>query len=640
MHLLFGRRAMIAAIGFAPTAILAIPPATGLAGAARTASPHPGVALDLTAQKIWFKPALNGSVGDTTTLSAAVDSGLPVSFASADPDTCTVEGNTLTFNNVGTCRVVASQTGDGITWGPAPDVTVAIEVSNGYRAKATASHDGLVRTDGAIQGGDVLSVSVTAPGTAVKACTFMITTAGGWLMKGGGAAHPDGSCSIKTVVPMPSDAPGRAARSGREELDLCVAIASIEFVDKSKRVRATSDRTSPGGFTCRGHNRSPDEVLDFAFDGTGTPTKFSSSPNLLSWNIADWNPSYVPLQFNTEWHIAFPSWVRSCSGLYLIGDWTTVYRLENKDPGCPEWSLRLPGMLPRTMPWDGRAASWHVEIVMEYTNELGKPGQTIATQVVPYAPSDGEFRSSFPAISPTDVAKVRFVHVGDRWQPTFRISGVAESTSCHLHLHAPGAGQVADYSAAVDPATLVSSFDVPAFAKEWAYSQYFVSFSTLNTNGPSTFGAGVTALAPPTQPTIPDPIANANGTATVTADPGAGQAMSIEMSVATSMSASKVPSADRPRRHPMGARRTNKGPDKTTPAADATSLCSAVSFTSAVPRPNILSRASSTCTLRPGDYVVTARLVDGTGAVTITNRTISVVQAIPVTQSLLRPRED
>ena len=466
MLVLFGRRVLAGALAIALTAIVALPPETGFAAAARTPSTPPAVALNLTAQKIWFKPALSGTVGDTTTLSAAVDSGLPVSFASGDQDRCKVAGTTLTFIKVGTCRVIASQAGDGITWGPAPNVIVAIEVSHGYHAKATATHAGVVRTDGAIQVGDVLSVSLTAAGTAVKACSFRITTAGGWMMKGDGAAHPDGSCTLKTVVPMPSDAVGRAALPGRDEQDLCVTVMSRAFADGKKRVMATSDRLTPGGFTCRGDPANPDDVLDFAFDGTGSPSKFSSSPNLLSWNIADWDPAYVPLQYNTDWHVSFPTWVKSCGGPYLNGDWTTVYRLENKDPGCPDWSLRLPGMLPRNMPWDGRPASWNVEMVMEYTNELGKKGQTITTQTVPYAPSDGEFRSSFPAISPTDVASARYVHVGERWQPTFRISGIAEATSCHLQLTNPGEGQVAEYSAAVDVATLVCAFDVPAFVKD------------------------------------------------------------------------------------------------------------------------------------------------------------------------------
>ena len=151
MRVLTGRRVMAGALAVALIAIVAMPPAAGLA-ATRTASPPPGVTSDLAAQKIWFKPALTGTVGDSTTLSGAADSQLPVTFKSADLDRCKVDGTTLTFIKVGNCRVIASQAGDGVTWGPAPDVIVAIAVSRGYHAKATASRDGAVRTDGTIRG--------------------------------------------------------------------------------------------------------------------------------------------------------------------------------------------------------------------------------------------------------------------------------------------------------------------------------------------------------------------------------------------------------------------------------------------------------------------------------------------------------
>ena len=150
MRVLSGRRAMVGALAVALTAIVAAPPAAGHA-AMRISSPAPSVTSDLTAQKIWFKPALTGTVGDSATLSGAADSQLPVTFKSADLDRCTVDGTTLSFTKLGNCRVIASQAGDGINWGPAPDVIVAIAVSRGYHAKATASRDGALRTDGAIQ---------------------------------------------------------------------------------------------------------------------------------------------------------------------------------------------------------------------------------------------------------------------------------------------------------------------------------------------------------------------------------------------------------------------------------------------------------------------------------------------------------
>lgn len=623
MRVFHGRRVMVGALAVVLTAIVAAPPAVGNA-AVRTASLAPSVASDLAAQKIWFKPALTGTVGDATTLSAAADSQLPVTFKSADLDRCKVDGTTLTFTKLGNCRVIASQAGDGINWGPAPDVIVAIAVSRGYHAKATASRDGVVRTDGAIQVGDVLAVSLTAADTAVTACTFAVLTAGGWLMQGDGAAHPDGSCSLWTVVPKPTDPVSRSERPGTDDLDLCVSIVAKTFADKSKRVMASSDRKTPGGSGCNnGVDRNEDQVLDFTFDGTGKPAKFASSPKLLSWNPADWNASYVPFQYNTDWHIAFPSWVRTCEGPYLNAGWGTVYASKGSGPGCPDWSMHVPGMLPRAMPWDGGPAtaggltSADIDILIRYTNDLGKPGQTVITQTIPYAPSDGDFRSSFPAISPMDIAKDRYVQVGDAWHPTFRVSGVAQAVACQLQLHAPGEGQVAEYSAPVDAATGACEFDVPAFAKVGAYTQYSVSFTRPETDGrSSSFGAGITAVAPLTPPTIPDARIHANGTTTVAANPGAGDAMSLEMSVTRA-----GPTNNKPWRHSLGVRGADS---KAVAAADMTVLCSAVSFTFAPPRPSPLLPASSVCALPPGAYVVTARLVEATGVVTTINRTITI----------------
>lgn len=250
MKVPFLRTALVGMLAVTLTMVASVPPAAGYAASEPDVSTVPLVALGDQAQTVYFYPPFTGSVGDAMTLSAFSDSGLPVSFSTTDPD-CTVSGSTLTFIAAGTCPVTASQAGDG-AYAPAPDVTVAIQVSLGYHAIATASHDGVVRTNGAIQVGDDLTVTVSAPDTSVTACSFKISTAGGWMMLSPGAAQVDGSCGLVTVVPVPSDAPGRAALSGRQDLDLCVTVASKTFADGSTRVMATSDRTSPGGFKCYG----------------------------------------------------------------------------------------------------------------------------------------------------------------------------------------------------------------------------------------------------------------------------------------------------------------------------------------------------------------------------------------------------
>ena len=270
----------------------------------------------------------------------------------------------------------------------------------------------------------MLSISLTAADTAVTACTFVITTVGGWLMQGDGAAHADGSCSLWTVVPKPTDTIGRAERPGSDDLDLCVSILSKTFADKSKRVMASSDRKMPGGSGCNnGVDRDEDQILDFTFDGTGKPAKFASSPKLLSWNPADWDNSYVPFQYNSDWHVSFPAWVKTCDGPHLNGGWGTTYGMKASDQGCQDWSLRVPGILPRAMPWDGGSPSAEISIDVQYTNDLGKPGRTSTTQTISWAPSDGVFTSSFPAISPIDIGKDRYVPVGEAVAPNLPCFG-------------------------------------------------------------------------------------------------------------------------------------------------------------------------------------------------------------------------
>jgi hypothetical protein len=61
------------------------------------------------------------------TLKATANSGLPVSFSSQTPSTCTVSGDKLTVLSAGECLLVASQPGgtssDGRLWAPADDAS-------------------------------------------------------------------------------------------------------------------------------------------------------------------------------------------------------------------------------------------------------------------------------------------------------------------------------------------------------------------------------------------------------------------------------------------------------------------------------------------------------------------------------------
>ncbi|HEY9068188.1 MAG TPA: hypothetical protein VIO33_24605 [Burkholderiaceae bacterium] len=71
---------------------------------------------------------LSGSV----TLKATATSGLPVSFRSGTPTTCTVSGDQLTLTAAGECLVIASQAGgtgaDGVQWASADDTSQLFNV--------------------------------------------------------------------------------------------------------------------------------------------------------------------------------------------------------------------------------------------------------------------------------------------------------------------------------------------------------------------------------------------------------------------------------------------------------------------------------------------------------------------------------
>jgi hypothetical protein len=65
------------------------------------------------------KPPNPGAVGGVYTAEAKASSQLPVSFSSATPSVCTVSGATVTLRAAGTCKIEASQSGNG-SWSAAP----------------------------------------------------------------------------------------------------------------------------------------------------------------------------------------------------------------------------------------------------------------------------------------------------------------------------------------------------------------------------------------------------------------------------------------------------------------------------------------------------------------------------------------
>lgn len=77
-------------------------------------------------------PGGENVLGGPVTLRAAATSGLPVTFRSGTPSTCTVSGDQLTLVAAGECLVIASQSGgttaDGVQWAAAEETSQLFNV--------------------------------------------------------------------------------------------------------------------------------------------------------------------------------------------------------------------------------------------------------------------------------------------------------------------------------------------------------------------------------------------------------------------------------------------------------------------------------------------------------------------------------
>jgi hypothetical protein len=528
------------------------------------AAPSVTFATGSTTQDLTWYPPYSGSVGASIHLTATASSGLGVVFADdlagagTDSGVCHTSGtggSTLTFDGPGTCTVTAGQSGNA-TFAPVSK-TMTMVSAPGYRAIATATHNGLVRTDGAIQVGDTLAVRVTAPDAAATACTFRIVTAGGWLMDSDGVADAgDGSCGVWLTLPTPVDSSQRAASVQRSELDLCINVMRASFSDGSSlssstpRVMTSGDRSKPGGFPCyNGQDTSlrSDEVLDYAFDGTGTPpSPFRSSPEMLSWNPRDWDPAYRPLQFGQPWVVRLPDWVAACDGISLTGSWQTGLA-SPAPPRCQDgWTMTIPGVLPASFSWVGDG-TWPVQVPISYRRGDGTWGWVIYSESPDIAASGTTFSSSVAGVFPTDLATARFVTLGEHWMPTFHVTGPSDSlppagTVCDLDIYSSGlsdpwipwVGPSLREVSAPD-ANGDCSFDVTTgyttttgSGNQWSVQAVFPDYSSAQ------FGAHLDPVDPPVAATISDPtLSGSSGTSdvAVVTVPGTDSALGMDTTI-------------------------------------------------------------------------------------------------------------
>jgi hypothetical protein len=496
-----------------------------------------------------------------------------------------------------------------------PAGAAAADVSAGYHATWTVrGPDAQPRTDGKIAVGDDLQVTYAAvDGTAITNCQIRLTSPGGWLMSS--SSNPtDGACSLLIRLPDFPEPKDRAVYApDSSDLDLCVS-AFLGFADGQARQMAAADQGQPGGRQCyNGNSHDELSVLDFPIEPGGTPRAFVSDPPMLSWNPADWGTGMAPLTFGTPWHYQLPAWVARCRP-YLNGSWTTVIRPDSP-AGCAPWDLRLPGVLPSTLPWFGGAGDWDIELVSEYAAAAGQPlSMTITKMHAPMTPSDTVFESNPPAIFPVDLATTRFVTVGQPWQPVFVASGSAV-TRCTLTVYTVPPTFPVDPVASVDyPNTDGSdtrcTFDVPAFGPNEGHQYYVNAFTTV---GEVTYGGSVSSIPVPQPPTIEVPTDGSNGQTDIGVEPGEGQGLGLGVEVAPDLGASTL------------------GGDVAATAVHVLDdvVCQDSALSSDLEIGGQIPHLDAHCGLAPGTYVATARMVDAAGVVTTSTRTFTVLLPRP-----------
>ena len=141
-----------------------------------------GPVAALTAQTITFTLPPDDLVGATIPLTGTASSGLPVSYASATEDICTVDVDFVQLVDQGTCTVIASQAGDE-EYDPAPDVQASMFAKLAQTIDFSLPASGLVGASvplsgTATSGLDVGYASTTPAICAVDGATLDLLAAG------------------------------------------------------------------------------------------------------------------------------------------------------------------------------------------------------------------------------------------------------------------------------------------------------------------------------------------------------------------------------------------------------------------------------------------------------------------------------
>ena len=490
------------------------------------------------------------------------------------------------------------------TFGGNASTVAAAEPGGGVDATWTVKRpNGTTRTDGRIAIGDDLSMRFAAlDGTPATQCRLSISTFDAYMLVPGDVS--DGTCVFSMRLPAFPDPASRANVAGEPASDICVA-ATLFFDLQSTFDLVPADRLQPGGRDCSNDPGLDDRMLDFIVDDAGAAERtFTSDPPVVSWDPADWGTDMQPLRFGQPWRFALPDFVAACEPM-LNGDWQTTIRPQ-PGPGCADWEVRVPGVLPSNIVFEGEAV-WAGQLVANYHVEgSGLPYSVVSAMPVPIQPSDGVFESNLPAIFPVDLATTRFVTEGERWTPSFQVSGV-EAADCRLTVYGQDLDDPEVEYHAVPTGTGLCTFDIPALGLHEHHQFQAVAHPVGEPDSfMITFGGSITGIEAPAPPII-DPPQPVTGGTDLDVDPGAGQGLVVDLAV-TPASAT---------------------------AAETSTLAGAVApvCTGRAESPDPASGGSiptleQRCALPPGSYVATATMVDAAGVAVSAQRSFVVVPRV------------
>ena len=272
------------------------------------------------------------------------------------------------------------------------------------------AQDATPRTDGTIQTGDLLAVAYTR-GDADRHLRHRGSPPARHGSPFPASCRTTGSPAASATRSRGCRRPCRTARRPATgpfgniidcdtRPEVCVH-ASLVDADGTPFGMAVEDRLRPYDGHCPSMwedgkpVRQPADMLDFLDTQPGPADyTFTSEPQVLGWDAADWNIGDLNFGFNRMVHLEVPSWVEACARLEIgippVGHW---YEMA---PGpCPTWDIRIPA---QSAGFPGEASGYVAVGYMvggQYADVMARQQLDTAEQDL-----DGAFASTLPALMP------------------------------------------------------------------------------------------------------------------------------------------------------------------------------------------------------------------------------------------------